>query len=75
LPALYGQGQIMAATGRHAEAIRLFDTMVRAEPRSGKAWFRLARSLEATGQADASIAAFGEASRLKASSSLAKVEG
>jgi cytochrome c-type biogenesis protein CcmH/NrfG len=72
LPALYGQGQIMAATGRHAEA---FDTMVRAEPRSGKAWFRLARSLEATGQADASIAAFGEASRLKASSSLAKVEG
>jgi CelD/BcsL family acetyltransferase involved in cellulose biosynthesis len=75
LPALYGQGQIMAATGRHAEAIRLFDTMVRAEPRSGKAWFRLARSLEATGQADASIAAFGEASRLMASSSLAKVEG
>lgn len=59
--ALYALGQVAAARGDHAEAVRHFETLVANRPEIGRAWRRLGRSRLACGDLPAAADAYCEA--------------
>lgn len=62
---LYRLGRLLAARGEHAEAAPLFARSVAVEPQGGNAWFKLALSLQALGDAAAALEACREVVRLQ----------